>query len=237
VEEAGEVLEAHTLTALLPSVEHAFLIGDHQQLRPTINNFELSSESHGGKKYSLDMSLFERLISPPAGVPGAKLPFATLETQRRMHPSISDLIRQTLYPRLTDGSHVSLYPNIAGVEKRLFWLDHQKPETGADTDDLATTSKSNDHEVNLTASLVAHLLSQGEYQSQDIAVITPYLAQLFKIRTRLANQYEIVLDERDVDALEQAGIADLSKDSAQPVKTASLLQRLKVASGTLATSL
>ena len=33
-EEAGEVLEAHLLTALLPSIEHAILIGDHEQLRP-----------------------------------------------------------------------------------------------------------------------------------------------------------------------------------------------------------
>ena len=31
-EEAGEVLEAHVLTALLPSLEHAILIGDHRQL-------------------------------------------------------------------------------------------------------------------------------------------------------------------------------------------------------------
>ena len=33
-EEAGEVLEAHTITALLPHIEHSILIGDHQQLRP-----------------------------------------------------------------------------------------------------------------------------------------------------------------------------------------------------------
>lgn len=35
-EEAGEVLEAHLLTALLPSIEHCILIGDHQQLRPQV---------------------------------------------------------------------------------------------------------------------------------------------------------------------------------------------------------
>jgi hypothetical protein len=35
-EEAGEVLDSHLLTALLPSVEHAILIGDHLQLRPHI---------------------------------------------------------------------------------------------------------------------------------------------------------------------------------------------------------
>ena len=33
-EEAGEILEAYTITALLPSIEHAILIGDHEQLRP-----------------------------------------------------------------------------------------------------------------------------------------------------------------------------------------------------------
>lgn len=33
-EEAGEVMEPHILSALLPSVEHFIQIGDHQQLRP-----------------------------------------------------------------------------------------------------------------------------------------------------------------------------------------------------------
>lgn len=36
VEEAGEILEAHTLTAFLPSMEHGILIGDHLQLKSTV---------------------------------------------------------------------------------------------------------------------------------------------------------------------------------------------------------
>jgi len=39
VEEAGQVLEAHVLGSLVPSVEHLILIGDPQQLRPTLNNY------------------------------------------------------------------------------------------------------------------------------------------------------------------------------------------------------
>lgn len=39
VEEAGQVLEAHVLGSLVPSVEHLILIGDPLQLRPTLNNF------------------------------------------------------------------------------------------------------------------------------------------------------------------------------------------------------
>jgi superfamily I DNA and/or RNA helicase len=39
VEEAGQVLEAHILGALVPSIQHVILIGDPKQLRPTINNY------------------------------------------------------------------------------------------------------------------------------------------------------------------------------------------------------
>ena len=63
-EEAGEVLEAHTITALLPQIEHSILIGDHQQLRPQTQNYELQHENPNSEKYSLDVSLFERLVQP-----------------------------------------------------------------------------------------------------------------------------------------------------------------------------
>ena len=39
VEEAGQVLEAHILGALVPSIQQVILIGDPKQLRPTINNY------------------------------------------------------------------------------------------------------------------------------------------------------------------------------------------------------
>lgn len=39
VEEASQVLEAHILALLVPSIEHLILIGDPLQLRPTVNNF------------------------------------------------------------------------------------------------------------------------------------------------------------------------------------------------------
>ncbi|KAG8902433.1 hypothetical protein FRC01_009576, partial [Tulasnella sp. 417] len=39
VEEAGQVLEAHIISSLVPSIEHLILIGDPLQLRPTIENY------------------------------------------------------------------------------------------------------------------------------------------------------------------------------------------------------
>ncbi len=52
-EEAGEILEAHTLTAFLPTIQHAILIGDHEQLRPGVQNYDLSLENPRGEKYNI----------------------------------------------------------------------------------------------------------------------------------------------------------------------------------------
>lgn len=223
-EEAGEVLEAHLLTALLPNIEHCILIGDHEQLRPKIANYELESTNRRGEQYSLDVSLFERLIHPPyPWTP--KLPYSTLEMQRRMHPSIAKLVRDTLYPRLKDHSSVQEYPEVKGVAKRLYWLDHKHPEAGHET----TDSKTNDHEVELTAALLTHLVRQGAYQAEDIAVLTPYLGQLAKLRKRLASQFEIVVDEKDAAELRKEGLTE-NADVPSTVQRTTLLKALRLAS-------
>jgi hypothetical protein len=61
-EEAREVLEAHVLTMLVPSIQH------HLQLRPRISNLKLSMEYDRARpKYNLDESLFERLANSRFG--------------------------------------------------------------------------------------------------------------------------------------------------------------------------
>lgn len=228
-EEAGEVLEAHLLTSLLPSVEHVILIGDHQQLRPQIQNYGLSRESNEGKQYSLDRSLFERLVEPDEEV-GVQIPFCTLETQRRMFPSISRLVRDTLYPRLQDAPSVSEYPEVAGMRKRLYWLDHRQPEGGASNQDPLAASRWNDHEIDLTVSLVNHLLSQGVYESGEIAVLTPYLGQLHRMRRKLAGSFIVTLGERDQEDLDNAGFeGDETQQQRIAVSKSTLLHPLRVA--------
>lgn len=215
-EEAGEVLEAHILTALLPSVEQAILIGDHEQLRPQIQNYQLQSTNPNGCQYSLDMSLFERLVQPPlSGDP--RLPISVLETQRRMHPSIAEMVRSTLYKSLKDAKSVSEYPEVVGMRRRLFWLHHEALEAGAAVQDPHNTSHSNDYEVEMTAGLVSHLVRQGKYSSEDIAVLTPYLGQLHKLRWRLAAEatFAVSLDDRDLDQLDELETAQ-SQEQPQP---------------------
>ena len=53
-EESGQVLESHVLSSLTPNLKKLILIGDHQQLKPSVSTYALA------KNYNLDVSLFER---------------------------------------------------------------------------------------------------------------------------------------------------------------------------------
>ncbi|KAJ4367471.1 hypothetical protein N0V83_007054 [Neocucurbitaria cava] len=175
-EEAGEVMEPHMLSALLPTVEHCIQIGDHEQLRPSINNFkELSLESKQGALHSLDRTQFERLSVGERGRP--LMPVAQLEVQR-----------------LKAGTR-----NYLSSTDRPFVYDW--------TTGRGRKSKSNPWEVGMVHSLVRHIVRQGVYQSSDIAVLTPYTGQLQKIRIAMRNDFEIVLSDRDKDALEKDGFS------------------------------
>ena len=81
LEEAAEVLEAHVLTSLSSNTQQLIMIGDHQQLRPRVDNYIL--QAHSGSGFDLDVSMFERLITDN------KIPYVTLQSQRRMRPQFS----------------------------------------------------------------------------------------------------------------------------------------------------
>ncbi|KAK2683984.1 DNA2/NAM7 helicase-like, C-terminal [Fusarium oxysporum f. sp. vasinfectum] len=229
-EEAGEVLEAHILTALLPSIEHAILIGDHLQLRPQIQNYDLQSTNPRGKQYSLDVSLFERLVQPPHDT-DLRLPYSMLETQRRMHPSIAELVRSSLYPSLNDGEAVREYPQVVGMKRRLFWFHHDQPENMDGDNSSLSTSRSNSFEVDMTAALVSHLSQQGTYRPGDIAVLTPYLGQLQLLRRRMESMFEIYVNDRDLDELEAAQDEDegSNRPRSVPLSKTTLLKSVRVA--------
>ena len=88
-----KVLEAHVIAALPATCQHLIMIGDHQQLRPSTNNYHWTQRTH------LDVSLFERLIN-------SGIPHVALEEQHRMAPEISALVRRVFYSQLKDHSSV-----------------------------------------------------------------------------------------------------------------------------------
>ncbi|KAL8397632.1 hypothetical protein RB594_004369 [Gaeumannomyces avenae] len=212
-EEAAEVLEPHLILALMPSVEHLIQIGDHQQLRPQVTCRALSMESRSGELYQLDRSQFERLAVGQPGLP--PFPVAQLNVQRRMRPQISQLIRQTMYPRLEDHDSVRQLPSVVGMRNNVFWLTHDHAEDVAD-DDKRLKSQGNKWEVGMVLAMVRHLVLQGAYKSTDIAVLTPYARQLQQLRAALAHHFEVFLSDKDEDVLARDGNADV-ENSSQPL--------------------
>ena len=138
MEEAGEILESHTMTALSDDIEQIILIGDHQydhhsivcfhncadhvnrQLRPKVNNYNLTVEKGDG--FDLNRSLFERLVLKG-------YPHTRLMAQHRMRPEISALVRCLTYPDLIDAPKTRNRPNVRGLQNNLILINHDRPET------------------------------------------------------------------------------------------------------------
>ncbi|MCJ1422503.1 hypothetical protein MMC29_000383 [Sticta canariensis] len=98
------------------------------------------------------------------GFRGGNLPVHTMLVQRRMRPSISELIRMTIYPSLIDGSCVKTYPPAAGdmaaftqhcisIIHNVFFLDHQHMEE----QEARTQSHVNKWEAKMTAAIALHM--------------------------------------------------------------------------------
>ena len=171
IEEAAEVFESHVITSLSPSVQQLILIGDHKQLRPKPNHYELE------KKYNLDVSLFQRLIENG-------IPHVTLTVQHRMRPDIASLIHPTIYPELHNGPRAIEHGRhkIAGVGPNLFFLHHEHPENQQNLHE--SLSHVNVHEADFMVALCRYLMKQG-YRPTQITLLTMYRGQLLQMKTRM----------------------------------------------------
>ncbi|NXP55776.1 ZNFX1 protein, partial [Heliornis fulica] len=164
VEEAAEVLEAHTITTLSKACQHLILIGDHQQLRPSANVYDLA------KNFNLEVSLFERLVK-------VNFPFVRLKYQHRMRPEISQLISPHIYQDLENHPSVLNYENIKGVLSNLFFVEHNFPEQEIQE----CRSHQNTHEAQFVVELCKYFLYQ-DYLPSQITILTTYTGQLFCLR-------------------------------------------------------
>ncbi|KAF2713834.1 P-loop containing nucleoside triphosphate hydrolase protein [Pleomassaria siparia CBS 279.74] len=211
VEEAGEILEAHVLTAMTPKTKQLVLIGDHKQLRPKVNKWSLTIEEGSG--FNLNMSLFERLVL--SGVP-----HTALNSQHRMRPEISSLVRNLTYPELEDAPKTQGRPNIRGLQNNVIFVSHKVHEEGAERiadrhDQDSKSSKENKYEAEMVLKFVRYLGQQG-YNTDDVVILTPYLGQLVLLRDTLARDNDPILNDLDSSELIRAGLlspaaADISK--------------------------
>ncbi|KAM6493098.1 P-loop containing nucleoside triphosphate hydrolase protein [Amanita muscaria] len=218
VEEAGEILESHILTALGREKNQLILIGDHKQLRPKVNSYPLTVEKGDG--FDLNRSLFERLVLKG-------YPHTALSQQHRMRPEISALVRHLTYPDLVDAPRTQGRPDLRGVTDNLIMITHSKPEDEmteiADRAEGAKSSKQNTHEVQMVLKIVRYLSQQG-YGTDNMVVLTPYLGQLQKLMTALKDETDPVLNDLDSHELVRAGLLSTADANARkrPLRLATI---------------
>ncbi|XP_071615637.1 NFX1-type zinc finger-containing protein 1 [Heliangelus exortis] len=181
VEEAAEVLEAHIVTTLSKACQHLILIGDHQQLCPSANVYDLA------KNFNLEVSLFERLVK-------VNFPFVCLTYQHRMRPEIAQLLSPHIYQDLENHPSVLKYENIKGVVANLFFVEHDFPEQEIQEG----KSHQNSHEAQFVVELCKYLLCQ-DYLPSQITILTTYTGQLFCLRKLMPDKTFAGVKVRVVD--------------------------------------
>ncbi|KAI9763908.1 MAG: hypothetical protein M1840_009020 [Geoglossum simile] len=217
VEEAGEILESHILTALGSETKQLILIGDHQQLRPKYANYSISVEK--GEGFDFNRSLFERLVLKG-------FPHQTLNAQHRMRPEISSLVRQLTYPALADAPSTKGRPDLRGFQGNVIFVNHNHPEDDnalLNQNDPRGSSKQNTFEAKMILNCVRYL-SQNGYGSEKIVVLTPYLAQLHLLRNTLRKENDPVLNDLDSHELIRAGLipAAAAQITKRPLRISSI---------------
>ncbi|KAI9166943.1 DNA polymerase alpha-associated DNA helicase A [Paramyrothecium foliicola] len=209
IDEASQALEAQCWVPLL-SANKAVCAGDHLQLPPTIKslNSKVPTNTDGGasplKGTSLEKTLFDRLLDLHG--PSIK---RMLTTQYRMHEKIMRFPSDELYESKLMAAEAVRYRLLKELDyevvdnentnEPLVFIDTQGgdfPERTEDDDQadgkkvkggLHGESKSNEMEAVLVRQHVKELTEAG-VRPEDIAVVTPYNAQL-ALLTPLKEQF------------------------------------------------
>lgn len=174
VDEASQLTEPATLIPLVKGCSRAILVGDHVQLRATVQQTSLL--------VGYDVSLFERhyIMQEHKGV--AKV---MLSTQYRMHRTLCHFSSTEFYDGRLDTAvaddcrplPMSRFP--WPKDNRLVWIEISSPE------DLGERSKANSGQTKLCKLVVKLLTSPisdtnsqtAELQQRSLAILTPYTRQ------------------------------------------------------------
>jgi superfamily I DNA and/or RNA helicase len=164
IDECSQSIEPGTLIAIMKGSHQVVLVGDHNQLPPTVLSKEASEQG-------LSKSLFERMID--SGIS----PFI-LNIQYRMHPGISSFPAKQFYQnKIFDGITESDRPHLKYVN----WVSKDIPVIFYDIKSEESISKSlsryNMDQAMIVTDIVNSVISKGMNPS-EIGVISPYAAQV-----------------------------------------------------------
>ncbi|KAJ6766750.1 DNA2/NAM7 HELICASE FAMILY [Salix purpurea] len=185
VDEAAQLKECESTIALqLSGLRHAVLIGDERQL-PAMVQSKISEEAEFGR------SLFERLVI-------LEHEKHLLNTQYRMHPSISLFPNKEFYERrIQDSSSVKERNYQKQFLQGKMYGPYSFINVAAGKEQSNNgRSKKNLVEAAVVSAIVASLFKESKRtrKRMSIGVISPYKAQVHAIQEKIGNTYNTYSD-------------------------------------------
>lgn len=203
IDEASQILEPQLIGLLATTGEKFVLIGDHKQL-PAIS---LQTEQEGiitDKRLNdlgftnCKQSLFERLYHRLTSA-GNTTCIATLYSQGRMHPEVSDFANRHFYegrlrpvplPHQSGPLPYHKYNTASGIQSLI--ATHRTAFISCPIPDSEERFKTNSHEAHLCAMLVKNIIELYQANNipydahQTIGIISPFRGQGALIRYALS---------------------------------------------------
>ncbi|XP_051961438.1 probable helicase senataxin [Xyrauchen texanus] len=168
IDEASQAKEVETLIPMLYRCPAVILVGDHNQLPPTV-------VSQKAKELGYDQSLMARLCKNLHPSIPQHSPILFLSVQYRMHPDICEFPSKYIYNNALKNDRET-------AQKRCSFSWPFKPYRVFDVTD-GQENKARDSFINPKEVTLVMLLLKliGEKQSVRVGVITPYSAQKHRI--------------------------------------------------------
>lgn len=177
IDEASQLTEPESLVPLVKGCSRAILVGDHIQLRATVQCHALLT--------GYDVSLFERHYTIPQRAGIAKV---MLDTQYRMHGSICDFSSSEFYDgklatAVADNARPLPMSHFPWPQKnRMVWVECAAPE------DMGHRFKANMGQVKVCKQVIELLTkrsdttgtaasAQGSNEDASVVILTPYTRQ------------------------------------------------------------
>ena len=191
IDETTQSQEVETLLTLLKGSKHVTLIGDPQQLSPTILHPK-------GKQTGMHISLFERImrLKPKNN--------SLLNIQYRMHPKIAEFVSNNFYEgKLKNGVTEKERTNIKFNEK-FNWPDSKFPTLfinveGQNKISSSGTSYNNEMECLSLLFIMKNKIPKEEFK--NTCIITPYLGQKELLEEYLIDN-KIEIEVSSIDAFQ-----------------------------------
>jgi|GEM_PF-7056579 len=170
IDEASQVIDPAIWT-LVPYIPKLLLVGDPHQLGPVIHS----------QNPILKNTLIKRKIEQQS--------CPMLNIQHRMHHRIQQLVQPIYGDRYTAAPQVANHqlcdiprvPKTPLTQSQILWIDTSGAEKGEERDPL-TRSLFNPTEIEWVCSIWTHLTTLN---IDDIGIITPYSAQVQRLREKL----------------------------------------------------